>query len=945
MRARWQFVLLVALASASPMLAGFSGSDVFLPNVGRQAGIFPSNWYTTVWIYNPGAAAVTARIYLLVRGTANPSPPWVDVLVAPNETLKIENAVESLFHQQVFGALRVTCDKQKLVVTSRVYSKGAGVGEKDSAGQDFAGVPASFAIGVGEKTQVLGVHQTLPSPDSDYRFNFGFVETTGHLANVTARAFDENGGSQGSVNIQVREFSQRQVAFKDWFPFVSTKNVRLEVEVTSGSGKIIAYGSGIANASQDPTTFEMSYRDSLLGVTNVQHDATLVGDGTEGAPLGLADAAVTKAKLAPAGGAAGQVLGTDGAGLLWVTPANGDITSIDAGGGLIGGADSGDVHISIAEGGVSSDKLAAGAVTKAALAASGGANGQVLGTNGTTLQWQNDWLVLPFSGVAASSSAALDASNTGSGDGIKGRTTASGRSGVYGENTAGIGSGLYGSGPIGVQATSTTGNDGARASSSSGYGVHGLSQSSTGVRGESTSGDGVQGVTADGSKSAVHGTNSATGNWGSLGASNSGAYGQSNSGTGVYGSSSTGEGVRGSSGGCCDHAGVYGSNSSSGNGVLGTSTDGTGVWGQVGSGTGVRGWSSSGTGVYGSSASNGYGVYGTSSDGTGVWGQGSSGTGVHGSSSTGDAVQGVSGGGGHSGVYGSNTSNGYGVYGTSTTGAAVWGQGNSGTGVQGYTSSGTYGVIGESAKADGVGVKGVGNGGAAAIGVLATSSSGTGLSASGPIGVEASSSSTSGTALSASAGGTASSIAVWGYNLSAGYAGYFSGKGYFSGAITKAGGGFKIDHPLDPANNYLYHSFVESPDMLDIYNGNISLDGLGEAVVELPEWLEALNRDFRYQLTCIGGAAVVYVAEEVTDHHFHIAGGRPGMKVSWQVTGIRKDAWAEKNRIPVEEQKPIAEQGAYLHPELFSQPPEKAVEWVLQPELMRTLSTHRAEDH
>jgi hypothetical protein len=106
--------------------------------------------------------------------------------------------------------------------------------------------------------------------------------------------------------------------------------------------------------------------------------------------------------------------------------------------------------------------------------------------------------------------------------------------------------------------------------------------------------------------------------------------------------------------------------------------------------------------------------------------------------------------------------------------------------------------------------------------------------------------------------------------------------------------------------------------MMNIYNGNVVLDRRGEAVITLPEWFQALNRDFRYQLTCIGGFAQVYVAGEVRDNRFKIAGGKAGMKVSWQVTGIRHDAYAEANRIPVEENKPAAERGTFLHPELFS---------------------------
>jgi hypothetical protein len=133
------------------------------------------------------------------------------------------------------------------------------------------------------------------------------------------------------------------------------------------------------------------------------------------------------------------------------------------------------------------------------------------------------------------------------------------------------------------------------------------------------------------------------------------------------------------------------------------------------------------------------------------------------------------------------------------------------------------------------------------------------------------------------------------------------------GAFSKASGSFKIDHPLDPENKILYHSFVESPDMKNVYDGLVVLDEKGEATVELPAYFEALNRDFRYQLTCIGGAALVYVSKEIHDNRFSIAGGKPGLKVSWQVTGIRHDAWANSHRIQVEVEKNPNEKGKLLY--------------------------------
>jgi hypothetical protein len=131
-----------------------------------------------------------------------------------------------------------------------------------------------------------------------------------------------------------------------------------------------------------------------------------------------------------------------------------------------------------------------------------------------------------------------------------------------------------------------------------------------------------------------------------------------------------------------------------------------------------------------------------------------------------------------------------------------------------------------------------------------------------------------------------------------------SGNVHANGTITGAAKNFRIDDPLDPARKYLTHASIESSEMANIYSGNIVLDRRGEAVVDLPEWFEALNGDFRYQLTTIGRAAPVYIAKEIENHHFKIAGGRAGMKVSWQVTGVRHDAWAQSHPLEVVGEKP-----------------------------------------
>ena len=178
--------------------------------------------------------------------------------------------------------------------------------------------------------------------------------------------------------------------------------------------------------------------------------------------------------------------------------------------------------------------------------------------------------------------------------------------------------------------------------------------------------------------------------------------------------------------------------------------------------------------------------------------------------------------------------------------------------------------------------------------------------------------------------GTGTRYGVYGYATGGdiAWAGYFSGNVNVTGTLSKGAGSFKIDHPLDPENKYLYHSFVESPDMKNIYDGVIILDVNGEAIVNLPDYFGALNDKFRYQLTAIGTPSPnLYIAQEISDNQFKIAGGISGMKVSWMVTGIRKDNFANTNRIPVEVEKNNEEKGHYLHPESFGKSAEQGIDF------------------
>ncbi len=412
--------------------------------------------------------------------------------------------------------------------------------------------------------------------------------------------------------------------------------------------------------------------------------------------------------------------------------------------------------------------------------------------------------------------------------------------------------------------------------------------------------------------------------------------------------------------------GVWGSHAGNGVGVFGTSRNSSGVRGESTNGTG--GWFSAPTGVFGYSPTyqlgwgvagradggpEAHGVDGYSHTGIGVYGQsaGTSKTGVHGVANVGPGASGVSGeSSSGAGVYGySSGGTGQGVSGVSAApnGTGVIGTANNGAGayaVEGTSSSGT-GVYGQSTSSLGKGVYGVGLGGyggnfigqtgvysysgaANGVGVVGVASAGLsgvyGLSASDsigpprPAGVRGVQTGTYG-------------VGVYGEATTpAGLAGWFEGDVLITGTCFGCTGpnSMKIDDPLDPAHKYLQHAGVASSEQLDLYSGNAVTDKRGFATVRLPPWFEALNRDFRYQLTVVGKEhwdARAAVWEEIVRNRFTIRTDQPRVRVSWAVTAVRHDPYSKARRSAVEIRKTRSEQGTYLHPEAYGKPKRAAL--------------------
>jgi hypothetical protein len=227
-------------------------------------------------------------------------------------------------------------------------------------------------------------------------------------------------------------------------------------------------------------------------------------------------------------------------------------------------------------------------------------------------------------------------------------------------------------------------------------------------------------------------------------------------------------------------------------------------------------------------------------------------------------------------------------------------------GLLGTISSATPGIFATGVKGEvaattgnGVGVTGVhgGNG----YGVYGTAA---GIGGLGVVGIVSGSNATA-------VYGNASGASAW--------AGRFDGRLGVTGAFSATSKAFRIDHPQDPMNKELWHSCVESPDMMNIYNGNVVTDDAGYATISLPRYFESLNVDFKYQLTVIESNpdawTLAKVTSEIANNEFTIRTSAPNTKVSWQVTGVRNDAYAKKYRIVPEQMKSDENKGKLLTPE------------------------------
>lgn len=285
-----------------------------------------------------------------------------------------------------------------------------------------------------------------------------------------------------------------------------------------------------------------------------------------------------------------------------------------------------------------------------------------------------------------------------------------------------------------------------------------------------------------------------------------------------------------------------------------------------------------------------------------------------------------------SAIIGNSSAKAYGVSGqvlsTGTGEAGVFGNNLRTTGGHGVRGMGFNGTVGETNNQAGFGVFGANYG-------TATTGNAVGVVGQGYVGVWGETD--DGVACgvygqNVSSATTDNNVGIWGNgwvgvygesnNLGSAGFGLYS-VGNFAATGTKA---FEIDHPLDPGNKTLRHYSMESPEVLNLYRGNITLDNNGEAEVTLPDYFDKININFSYNLTSVGASAPgLYIKQEIRNGKFVIGGGVANSKVSWTVYAERNDAFIKK--YPESKQVEVIKKksGTYLMPGLYNMPASSGV--------------------
>ncbi|HEU4520973.1 MAG TPA: hypothetical protein VFT12_03155, partial [Thermoanaerobaculia bacterium] len=243
-----------------------SAEALIIPAVGHAPGANNSLFQSDIRVANTATQAMTYQLNFTPSGTdGTVTGSSTTIQVNPGATVALNDVLASFFGTgpggTALGVLEIrplTTTTTSSAVTSSLASptiassRTYNVTADGTLGQYIPAVPFSKFIGqvAGEASPVLSMQQIAES--DTYRTNLGIVEGSGQQAEVLIRVFDAAGTLIGDMTESLKPFEHKQINSIASTFGVKLDDGRIEVEVTSSTGKVTAYASRVDNQTNDP---------------------------------------------------------------------------------------------------------------------------------------------------------------------------------------------------------------------------------------------------------------------------------------------------------------------------------------------------------------------------------------------------------------------------------------------------------------------------------------------------------------------------------------------------------------------------------------------------------------------------------------------------------------------------------------------------------------------
>ncbi|HEX9986217.1 MAG TPA: hypothetical protein VGF69_23355, partial [Thermoanaerobaculia bacterium] len=207
-----------------------------------------ANWQSDVRLYNSNSTPTTATLTYYPQ--QNPTAAIVrELTLAGGEMKAFDNILNTLYGiaDPVAGGQIVvsTPADTSIIATARTYNQTS----NGTYGQFIPGVTPAQSVGRTDRAlQVLQLEQS-----ARFRTNIGVSETSGNAATVDVTVVVPGSRVSPTVTLNLRANEFYQFSLASFGLGDGVYNARVTVKVTSGSGRVTAYGSVIDMTTQDPT--------------------------------------------------------------------------------------------------------------------------------------------------------------------------------------------------------------------------------------------------------------------------------------------------------------------------------------------------------------------------------------------------------------------------------------------------------------------------------------------------------------------------------------------------------------------------------------------------------------------------------------------------------------------------------------------------------------------